>query len=106
MVPRHCFKTWLQNDALEIEHMINKKILNDQKDINRELKQHTNKLKTRQKQKRKENTKTHPETLLPETIKMLYLNSRPPAHRTPNWLKIFLMEKSSIISYARFFIDI
>jgi hypothetical protein len=36
---------YIYTNQLEIEHMINKKILDDQKDINRELKQHTNKLK-------------------------------------------------------------
>jgi hypothetical protein len=36
---------YIYTNQLEIEHMINKKILDDQKNINRELKQHTNKLK-------------------------------------------------------------
>ncbi len=36
---------YIYTNQLEVEHMINKKILEDQKDVNRELKQHTNKLK-------------------------------------------------------------
>lgn len=36
---------YMYTNQLEIEHMINKKILEDQKDTNRKLEQHTNKLK-------------------------------------------------------------
>jgi predicted RNase H-like nuclease (RuvC/YqgF family) len=36
---------YIYTNQLEIEHMINKKILEDQKDENRKLEQHTNKLK-------------------------------------------------------------
>ena len=36
---------YMYTNQLEIEHMINKKILEDQKDVNRKLEQHTNKLK-------------------------------------------------------------
>jgi hypothetical protein len=36
---------YIYTNQLEIEHMINKRYLEDQKDVNRKLEQHTNKLK-------------------------------------------------------------
>ena len=36
---------YIYTNQLEIEHMINKRILEDQKDVNRKLEQHTDKLK-------------------------------------------------------------
>jgi hypothetical protein len=36
---------YIYTNQLEIEHMINDRILQDQKDVNRKLKEHTNKLK-------------------------------------------------------------